>query len=109
MERRLVHIEDPSHVTMWTNEEQTGLLEERLCLIAHLLERFLSFVCHSMVDIVVLLHEASNGLQLGVAGFLTEGLTEYPRSPSGDQCVPHIDALLALGKDELEELIFDGL
>ena len=34
---------------------------------------------------------------------------EHPQSPAGDQCVLHIDALLALGKDKLEELIFDGL
>ena len=36
MERRLVHIEDPSHVAMWTDEERTDLLEERRHLIAYL-------------------------------------------------------------------------
>ena len=109
MERHLVHIEDPSHVAMWTDVELTALLEERRCLIAHLFDRVLCFVGHATVNVVVLLHEASNGLQVSIEGFLTEGLAEHPRSPAGDQCVPHIDALLALGKDELEELIFDGL
>jgi len=66
MVRRLVHIEDPSHVAMWTDEEQTGLLEERLCFITYLLGRFLCFVGHATVYVVVLLHEASNGLQLGI-------------------------------------------
>ena len=74
MERRLVHIEDPSHVAKWPDEEQTGLLEERRCPIAHLLDRALSFVGHATVNVVVLLHEASDGLQLGIEGFDTEGL-----------------------------------
>ena len=66
MELHLVHIEDPLHVAMWTNEELTALLEERRCLIAQLLGRALCFVGHATVYVAVLLHEASNGLQLGI-------------------------------------------
>ena len=33
-----------------------------------------------------------------------EGLAEHPRCPAGDHCVLHIDALLALLEDEVEEL-----
>jgi len=86
-----------------------ALLEECRCLIAHLVGQALCFVGHVVVYVVVLLHESSDGLQLGIERFDTEGLAEHPRSPADDQCVLHIDALLALGKDELKELIFDGL
>ena len=51
---------------MWTDKEQMALLEERRCLIAHLVGRALCFVGHAVVYVVVLLHEASNGLQLGI-------------------------------------------
>jgi hypothetical protein len=56
----------------------------------------------------MLLHEASDGLDLGVDGLGAKDLAEHPRCSAGDQCVLHIDALLALLKDEAEELLFDG-
>ena len=51
---------------MCTDEEQTALLKERRRLIAHLVGRALCFVGHMAVYVVVLLHETSDGLQLGI-------------------------------------------
>ncbi len=59
------------------------------------------------VYLVVLLHEVSDGLQLGVERLDAEGLGEHPQSPAGDQRVLHVDALLALFEDKLEELLLD--
>ena len=39
VEGGLVHVEDPLHVAMWTNEELMGLLNEGLCLLSHLGKR----------------------------------------------------------------------
>ena len=59
---------------MWTDEERTALLEGLSRLITHLVVQALCFVGHVAVYVVMLLHEASDGLQLGIERFDTEGL-----------------------------------
>ncbi len=66
VERGLVHVEDPTKITMRTNEEQTDLLEEGRHLLAHLGNRASRLVGHLAINIIMFLHKATNGLQLGL-------------------------------------------
>ena len=61
---------------MGTNKEWKNLLQKCLGLIVHLSGHARCLVCCVAVDIVVLLHEASDSLELCVEGLTTKHLSE---------------------------------
>ena len=60
------------------------------------------------VNEVMFLHEARNSLQLGIEGLVAKGVVKQGRCLAHNNCVPHVDALLALCEHELKEVHFDG-